>query len=321
MKNRVAFLAALCLAASLPFPSAGAPASGAVPPSRAEAKTAADMPPVLGDLAQYFAPPPAYRAAAGRDRLAVALGLFPPLQTGGPDTDVTLLRLGFVSCHHNVSGIDVPLFFGRSRGAARGIAFSGFNLAEGPARGIQVGIVANVAGTAPESESAGVQLAAGANWADSFSGVQFAGMFNRSSSGRIAQIAALCNSSDDFKGVQFGAVNLRGRAFSGVQAGLLNGGADSFSGLQFGIFANSAVPLGNAEHHAKMDGWQVAILVNAADSIDGGQVSLVNLAADVKGIQIGVYNQARRIEGVQIGLLNHCDASSVPFLPFLRAAF
>ena len=70
-----------------------------------------------------------------------------------------------------------------------------------------------------------------------------------------------------------------------------------------------------------MHGWQVAPLVNAADEIDGGQVSLVNLAADVRGVQIGLYNQARRLRGVQIGLLNHCDASDVPFLPLCRAAF
>ena len=307
--------AAAALAAALPA------AAASVPPSRAPAAGTADMPAVLGDLAQYFVPAPAYREAAGTDRLAVALGLFPPLQLGSRDTDVSALRLALVSCHHNVVGADVSLLFGRTLGAARGVQFSVVNVAEGPARGVQLGIAANVAGTAPESDSAGVQAAFGANWADSFDGVQLSAVFNRSSKGGFAQVAAFCNSSDDFRGVQLGAVNLRGEKFSGAQIGALNGGADTFSGFQFGLLANSAVPLGSVEHHASLDGWQAALLANAADDVDGGQVSLVNLASEVRGVQIGLYNRARRLRGVQIGLLNRCDASSVPFMPLFRAAF
>jgi len=296
--------AALAAAAALAVPAA----QGAVPA-------------VLGDLAPYFEPEKPYRAEDGADRLAVALGLFPPLQLGGDGTDVSLLRLGLVSRHHNVSGADLSLFHGRTRGSFSGVQFSGLNVVDGPARGVQLGVLANVAGTIPESESAGVQLALFANWADAFDGVQFAFGFNRDARGGFVQIAAVCNSSEDFSGVQAAAVNLRGKSFRGVQFGALNGGADSFSGFQLGLFANSAVPLGTVEHHARMHGWQVAPLVNAADEIDGGQVSLVNLAADVRGVQIGLYNQARRLRGVQIGLLNHCDASDVPFLPLCRAAF
>lgn len=297
------------------FAGAAAALALAAPAARGAA------PAVLGDLAQYFEPEKPYRAESGADRLAVALGLFPPLQLGGDGTDVSLLRLGLVSRHHNVSGADFSLLFGRARGAFSGVQFSGLNVVEGPARGIQLGVLANVAGTIPESRSAGVQLALFANWADAFDGIQLAFGFNRDGDGGFAQIAAICNSFEDFSGVQVSAVNLRGKAFRGVQLGALNGGADSFSGLQLGLMANSAVPLGSLEHHARMDGWQVAPLVNAADEIAGGQVSLVNLAADVHGVQIGLYNQARRLRGVQIGLLNHCDASDIPFLPLCRAAF
>lgn len=287
----------------------------AVPSARGAA------PAVLGDLAPYFEPEKPYRAEAGADRLAVALGLFPPLQLGGDGTDVSLLRLGLVSRHHNVSGADLSLLHGRTRAAFSGVQFSGLNVVEGPAHGVQIGVLANVAGTIPESGSAGAQLALVANWADAFDGIQFAFGFNRNGSGGFAQVAAICNSFEEFGGVQVAAVNLRGRTFRGVQFGALNGGADSFSGLQLGLLANSAVPLGSVEHHARMDGWQISPLVNAADEIDGGQVSLVNLAADVRGVQIGLYNQARRLRGVQIGLLNHCDASDIPFLPLCRAAF
>ena len=284
------------------------------------APAAAEVPAVLGDLAKYFEPEKPYRAEAGADRLAVALGLFPPLQTGGDSTDVEFLRLAGVSRHHNVAGADASLFFGRALGSATGFQFSAVNVVDGPVRGVQFGLLANVAGTMPETESRGVQLALLANWADPFRGVQFSPGFNRSLRGGFAQIAFLSNVSDDFSGVQLSAVNLRGKSFSGAQIGLLNGGADRFSGLQLGL-ANSAVPLGKADHDAKMDGWQVSLAVNAADSVSGGQFSIVNLASDVKGVQIGLYNQARRLSGVQIGLLNHCDSSDVPFLPLFRAAF
>ena len=297
------------------FTAAAAALALAVPAARGAA------PAVLGDLAQYFEPEKPYRAEAGADRLAVALGLFPPLQLGGDGTDVSFLRLGLVSRHHNVSGADLSLLCGRARAAFSGVQLSVLNVVEGPVHGVQVGVLANVAGTIPESGSAGAQLALVANWADAFDGIQFAFGFNRDGAGGFAQVAAICNSFEDFGGVQVAAVNLRGKTFRGVQFGALNGGADSFSGLQIGLLANSAVPLGSVEHHARMSGWQVSPLVNAADEIDGGQASLVNLAADVRGVQIGLYNQARRLHGVQIGLLNHCDASDIPFLPLCRASF
>ncbi|MBQ7666528.1 MAG: hypothetical protein IJS46_00845 [Kiritimatiellae bacterium] len=223
-----AFLACASLAADAP------------PPSRAPADPAKAPPAVLGDLADYFAEDAPYRPASGEDRLAVALGISPSLQFGGPNTDVALLRLALAARHHNVSGLDIALLFGRTRGAATGVQFSLANAVAGPMRGAQIALAANVAGLAPESPGAGVQAAIGVNWADAFSGIQFAAALNRSARGRGAQVAVFSNLSDDFSGVQVAAVNMRGTSFSGVQIGLVNTGADSVEGLQIGVYNGAA---------------------------------------------------------------------------------
>ena len=283
-----------------------AAAAVALRPAPARADAAEDA------LRRWVAVPERYADRDADASLPVALGLFGgACQTGLVEDDVTALRFGLASHHHNVGVLDFNLAYARSDGRQRGVQFGGVNVVEGPLRGVQLGWLGNGAGVLEGTASVGAQIALLGNYADSLRGAQAGLLFNRNCTGTGLQLALLCNFSDTFRGLQIGGVNLDGEDVRGVQFGVLNAGAKRFSGLQIGALNGC-----RGEAH----GLQLS-LFNSASDLHGVQLGLFNLATESNGWQIGLYNDARVCRGVQIGLLNYASDGDLPLLPFFRAAF
>ena len=263
---------------------------------------------------ERFAPRATTLRAEPSGRAApVVLALCPGVQTGSERDDCLLLRLGlFGSRNHDVSGLDLNLFYGRASGAERALQLGAVNVADGPLAGAQFGLV-NVSGVLEGSESAGFQIGLLGNYSESLAGGQAGFLLNRAARGSGVQLAAVCNFSDRFGGIQIAAVNLEGDEIRGIQLGVANAGAKRFSGVQIGLV--------NAGGD-RFVGWQVGA-ANTLGTLEGGlQVGLANFAGEVAGgWQIGLYNQARAVRGVQVGLLNVDKSADLPCLPFVRAAF
>ena len=255
---------------------------------------------------------PKYEPELGEGTLPVVLALWPGMQFGYEQDDVSILRFGLIgSRNHNVSFLDFNLFYGRTTGAESALQLGAANVVEGPLTGVQLGLV-NISGVLEESRSAGAQIGLLGSYSDTLAGVQLGGLFNRAATGTGLQLAALCNYSDDFRGIQLGAINLEGDDLRAIQLGIVNGGATAYRGVQLGLVNSS-----QGDFH----GLQLGV-ANTVQTLGGGlQLGLVNFAGEMHGWQIGVYNTARAAHGVQIGLLNVDDSAEWPFLPLLRASF
>ena len=276
------------------------------------AARAAAPDPAEAAIARWIDQPAPYAASRGEAVLPVALGLFGEgSQTGKPADDVSALRLGLASEHHNVGVFDWNLLYGYAGGAQRGLQLGGVNVVEGPLSGIQLGLLVNVCGVLENTPSAGAQAALLVNYADSLDGLQAGLAFNRNGTGSGLQLALVSNFSDRFRGIQLAAVNLDGDDVRGAQLGVVNAGAQFFSGQQLGLL--NGCP---GEQH----GLQLAIL-NTAGTVHGVQFGLFNLATGSRGWQIGLYNDLQHASGVQIGLLNWASDADYPLLPFFRASF
>ena len=263
---------------------------------------------------ERFAPRTArnYEPGLGEGTLPVVLALWPGVQFGYEQDDVSLLRFGLLgSRNHTVALLDFNLFYGRATGAERALQFGAVNVADGPLAGVQFGLL-NVSGILEGSKSSGLQIGFLGNYSESLAGGQAGFLMNRAQSGAGVQLAAVCNFADRFRGVQAAVVNLDGDEIRGVQLGVANAGAKDFAGIQLGL-VNAGGP--------RFRGAQVAA-VNTLGALDGGfQLGAVNLAGDVAGWQIGVYNSAATLRGVQIGLLNVVESADLPVLPLRRVSF
>ena len=264
---------------------------------------------------ERFAPrAPTLRAESSGRAAPVVLALCPGVQTASEKEDCLLLRLGLIgSQNHDVSGLDLNLFYGGASGAERAVQLGAVNIVYGPLTGAQLGLL-NVSGVLqrPNSGAAGFQIGLLGNYADSLHGAQAGLLMNRAAGASAGvQLAVGCNFSDRFRGIQLAAVNLQGDDIRGIQLGVANAGATDFAGLQLGL-----VNAGGDRFH----GVQVAA-ANTVGTLDGGlQFGLANFAGDAQGWQIGRYNDARTLRGVQIGLLNVVDSADLPFLPLVRVA-
>lgn len=277
----------------------------------ASAARSAGSDPAEAALARWIDQPEPYVRTEGKAVHPVALGLFGDVQTGAPEDDVSVLRLGLATDHHNVGVLDLNLLYGHSGGCQRGIQVGGVNVVEGPLLGLQFGLLASVCGVLEDSPSAGAQATLLVNYADGLSGVQLGLAFNRNGEGSGLQLGAAANFADRFRGVQLAAINMDGDDIRGAQIGLVNAGAKEFRGLQLG-----AVNGCQGEQH----GLQVGLL-NTAGTMNGVQFGLVNMAETSRGWQIGIYNDVLHAAGVQIGLANWATDADLPLLPFFRASF
>lgn len=272
---------------------------------------AAQPDPATAALARWIDQPETYSHTDGDSTLPVAFGLFGGAQTGSPRDDVSLLRLGLATEHHNVGVLDLNLFYGRTGGRQRGFQLGAVNAADGALSGLQFGLVGNAAGILGDLPSTGAQVALLVNYAEALDGLQLGLALNRNGAGSGAQIGGVANFSDHFSGIQLAAVNLDGDDIRGIQLGVVNAGAMVFSGVQIGMI--NGCP---GEQH----GLQLAIL-NTADTLNGLQFGIVNMASTSRGWQIGVYNDVRHAQGVQIGLLNWSSDARLPLVPLFRASF
>ncbi|MBQ6104299.1 MAG: hypothetical protein IJL06_11590 [Kiritimatiellae bacterium] len=277
----------------------------------AAAAAGAGPDPAESAIARWIDQPEPYVRSEGAGSRPVALGLFGNAQTGSPDDDVSLLRLGLATDHHNVGVLDFNLFYGHSGGFQRGLQFGAVNVVEGPLSGIQLGLLASVCGVLENSPSAGAQASLLVNYADGLDGIQLGLAFNRNGTGSGLQLGGVANFSDRFRGIQFALVNLDGDDVRGAQLGLINAGATEFHGLQLGAINGCA-----GDQH----GLQFGIL-NTAGTMNGLQFGLVNMATTSRGWQIGIYNDVQHCAGVQIGLANWASDAGFPLLPFFRASF
>lgn len=255
---------------------------------------------------------PVYAPELGEGTLPVVLALWPGVQFGYVQDDVSLLRFGlFGSRNHNVSILDFNLFYGRANGAETALQFGAVNVVDGPFRGAQVGLL-NVSGVLDGSESTGLQFGLLGSYSDSLAGAQAALLFNRAPTCTGVQLAAVANFSDRLHGIQLAAVNFWGDEIRGAQLGAVNVGAKDFAGIQLGLINSN---------EGRFAGAQVALL-NITPSLDRGlQLGVANFGGEAVGLQIGVFNHAQTLRGAQIGLLNHVEESDVPFLPLVRVAF
>jgi len=101
-----------------------------------------------------------------------------------------------------------------------------------------------------------------------------------------------------------------------LQISLVNFTEFTFTGLQIG-----AVNVAAFDGNAGADAFQIGVLYNYADSLNGVQIGLINHAGYVKGLQLGLMNFAGNMVGVQIGLVNVIDSKDFPFVPILNARF
>jgi len=278
----------------------------------AAAARGAGADPAESAIARWIDQPAPYADSAGKSSHPVAFGLFGgAAETGSPADDVSVLRLGLASDHHNVGVLDLNLFYGHAGGRERGLQFGTVNVVEGPLSGVQLGLLVSVCGVLENSPSTGAQAALLVNYADELDGVQFGLAFNRRGEGAGLQLGAVANFSDRFRGIQLAAINMDGDDIRGAQLGLVNAGAKVFHGLQFGAINGCA-----GEQH----GLQVGLL-NTAGAMNGVQFGLVNMATTSRGWQIGLYNDVQHAAGVQIGLANWATDADFPLLPFFRASF
>ena len=147
----------------------------------------------------------------------VAVGLMPPIQTGG-DADA-------------VQGLDFGLFWAR-HGDVAGFAYGSFgHQALGAMEGWQLSSLYNESGDG----SLGLQTTGGVNLGNgSFAGMEIAGLANVVF-GAVdgIQISGLANLSDDLEGFQLSVANIAADV-EGMQIGVYNQG-NSVSGLQIGV--------------------------------------------------------------------------------------
>ena len=263
---------------------------------------------------ERFARPGAsrYEPGLGEGTLPVVLALWPGVQFGYVQDDVSILRVGLLgSRNHNVSFLDFNLLYGRASGAESALQAGAVNVADGPLAGAQLGLL-NVSGVLEGSDSTGVQLGLLGNYSGSLAGAQAGFFLNRAAAGAGVQLAAVCNFSDRFRGIQLAGVNLDGDDIRGAQLGLVNVGAKRFAGVQFGLLNSS---------QGDFSGAQLG-LVNTAKRLGGGfQLGAANFAGEAAGWQVGLYNSARTLRGAQLGLLNVVSTADLPILPLLRVSF
>ncbi len=108
----------------------------------------------------------------------------------------------------------------------------------------------------------------------------------------------------------------------------IGGEAQNAYGLQLALLRNKVKDVAGA--------LQVALLINSATELAGGQISLfwnetllargfqiglVNSTHDLRGLQIGLVNSAETTYGYQIGLINVIKGSTVPFFPGINFQF
>ena len=199
----------------------------------AAAARGAGADPAESAIARWIDQPAPYADSAGKSSHPVAFGLFGgAAETGSPADDVSVLRLGLASDHHNVGVLDLNLFYGHAGGRERGLQFGAVNVVEGPLSGVQLGLLVSVCGVLENSPSTGAQAALLVNYADELDGVQFGLAFNRRGEGAGLQVGLL-NTAGAMNGVQFGLVNMATTS-RGWQIGLYND-VQHAAGVQIGL--------------------------------------------------------------------------------------
>ena len=195
--------------------SKGAPLDRAL---RMALRDTADCPCLPQDFARRVAElAEAMRADGARRVYPVAVGLTPPVQTGGDADDV--------------SGLDFGLLWARHRDVA-GFAYGSFgHQALGAMEGWQLSALYNESGDG----SFGLQTAGLANLGNgSFGGLEIAGAANVVFGAvQGCQLSGLANLAEDFDGMQIAVANLAAD-MNGVQIGVYNQG-DRVCGMQIGV--------------------------------------------------------------------------------------
>ncbi|MDC0676644.1 LA_2272 family surface repeat-containing protein [Sorangium atrum] len=167
------------------------------------------------------------------------------------------------------------------------------NLVLGPARGAQITMGLNVAGSLQGAQVGSLNVAAGP-----VTGAQ-GGVFN-------VAIGAV-------DGAQLGAANVAAGASIDLQVGMANVAVSDATDVQVGV--------ANVAAGAATD-VQVGVANVAAGKSTGTQISVANVAAgESTGLQIGLLNVATgKVGGAQIGLVNYADESpfSLGLFNFIR---
>ena len=243
----------------------------------------------------------------------VQLSLWNPIQLFPEQSSVDGLRLNLLyGKNEDVAGLDMGLVNGASRSVA----------------GLQIGCLWNDVGAfSPDDvpgEISGIQIGGLANTAGSACGLQMAGLLNVAQDGMMGgQFSLLCNYvKTDANGVQFGSANIATGRMNGGQIAVTLGAsanlADSLDGVQFSVALVSINKAGRARGMQ----FNVGLLGNHADDMSGVQISAIcNSAGNMKGLQIGAVNYCERMSGMQIGLVNIITTSPAPFLPIVNASF
>jgi len=146
-------------------------------------------------------------------------------------------------------------------------------------------------------------------------------------------INLLYGTSHNFKGLALGGIanrttgrtdgiliapiaNIVNNDGTSLQIALVNFSEFTFTGLQIG-----AVNVAAFDDNAGAEAFQIGVLYNYANAINGAQIGLINHANYAKGLQIGLINYAADMSGIQIGLINVIDSKDYPFFPIINARF
>lgn len=209
------------------------------------------------------------------------------------------------------------------------LSFNVFWGINGGVNGLELGGIGNTI----QQNVHGIQVAGGFNAVNGhLFGIQLAGLFNitrRDVGG--AQISPLWNMGRDVHGLQISLLSNISRDFYGLQLSGLSNIARHVYGWQIGGFVNFAngklsgvqlAGLGNITWGGKSAvqfagffnvsakaQFQLALLLNATQEVEGAQLGVINAATKVKGVQAGVVNNTKDLVGAQVGLVNHAACS------------
>ena len=224
----------------------------------------------------------------------VQVALWPDLQLFSGDTDVYGLRLTLpVGEQQNVTGLDI-----------------GFLNFAGNVRGMQAGVLGNVAGeTWGQVGLLFWNSQLHCNYADKLRGFQ---------------ISPVCNAAKDLVGLQIGGlVNASLGTSRGLQLALLINGAGSDESDAPDAIGIQMAGACNLVQRGHFSGLQISPGLNwvSRGKASGLQLACVNYAQDLSGIQLGLVNACRTKRGIQVGLLNINTDDSLTLCPLVHAEF
>jgi len=230
-----------------------------------------------------------------RDRF-FSFSVFPGLDTNpGNDPPVrnNLSLNMFAGLGGALSGLELSGIGAIRTGPAKGLQIGGiFNVARS-FRGLEIGGITNIYHGGPSkgvSISGIIDVSAG-----QITGLQLGGCVAVARSLYGAQLSVASLTWDDFHGAQIGVLTYANDVV-GAQVGVASISAGEVRGVQWGVANVTA---------GDLNGFQLGVSNVTAGEFDGVQIGVINWATRSRGLQLGIINiAAEGADSQPIGLLN-----------------